>query len=490
VAVEILVEPAGPDGADGAGFEPERDAREGSAEEPLELVKEAPEPRRALREAEVPSASGAPRTRTADARVAAKPGTSAARAAAALPAQPERARDPDPAGWVSPAAVPPRLAIVIDDGELDDVFATLEGAGANPILHRRRDASSFRGWAAAPRVLVASARSALSLRLPPGAAAAGVVTLAVAEARSQLLTTLLRRQGFRYVVRRPVHPEALRLLLLRSLYRGLDHRRASRLPFGCEISWRAGWRTRSGTLLELSASGCRLLSAVAVKPSSRVSVRVPAELAGGRELRLTGRVARCDRQGPGACVLAIELDTRGRRIRERLRELLGAREAVPVTLARKPGVEPPPAATKVTPPPASAETPVAEDERRLGRRAVPDREIGVLEGPDDRVEHVLVGRDLSVGGLRVDAHPALAVGRRLRLAIYDAASLAPLVVDAWVVRDDGAAGVVMRFAGVTGDTLRRLRQLVAQLPSLEELSAGSSPHGVVVAEILHAHAPG
>jgi hypothetical protein len=106
------------------------------------------------------------------------------------------------------------------------------------------------------------------------------------------------------------------------------------------------------------------------------------------------------------------------------------------------------------------------------------------------VEHVLVGRDLSVGGLRVDAHPGLAVGRRLRLAIYDAASLAPLVVDAWVVRDDGPRGVVMRFAGVIGDTLRRLRQLVAQLPALEELSAGSSPHGVVVAEILHDHAPG
>jgi hypothetical protein len=63
------------------------------------------------------------------------------------------------------------------------------------------------------------------------------------------------------------------------------------------------------------------------------------------------------------------------------------------------------------------------------------------------------------------------------------------VLEAWVVRNDGDRGVVLRFVGVTGDTLRRLRRLVAQLPALEELSAGSSPHGLVVAEILHVHAP-
>ena len=75
-----------------------------------------------------------------------------------------------------------------------------------------------------------------------------------------------------------------------------------------------------------------------------------------------------------------------------------------------------------------------------------------------------------------DKPASLADSHALRLAIYDTASPSPLVVEARLVREDGAAGVVMRFAGVAGDTLRRLRELVARLPSLEELSAGSSPH--------------
>ena len=55
----------------------------------------------------------------------------------------------------------------------------------------------------------------------------------------------------------------------------------------------------------------------------------------------------------------------------------------------------------------------------------------------ERVIHVFVGRDLSTGGLRVEAHPALAIGDALRLAIYSASDSDPLIVDAQEVRDDG-----------------------------------------------------
>jgi hypothetical protein len=382
----------------------------------------------------------------------------------------------------------------MDDGELDDVFVILGELGANPVLHRACNAAGFRGWAVAPRVFVASARSALFLRLPTDAASQGVVTVAVAEAKSQLLATMLRRRGFQYVVRRPVHPEALRLLLLRALYRDADHRGELRIPFGCEITWRIGWKTRTGTLVELSSSGCRVLSAVAVEPASRVSLRIPGEVTDGRDLVLTGRVVRFERQGKadkrGEVALAIAFEGLRPRLRQRLTDMLAAREAVPVTLRRKgrPAAGGPPGIPGPGPEPAA---PKAPSERRLHRRGTLDREVVVLDAREECVRQILVGRDLSVGGVRVDAHPQVVLCAQLRVALYDAASLAPLVVEAEVVRDDGERGVVMGFVDPDPKTLRRLRQIVAQLPAVEDLRArGTLSRGVVLAEILPRRAHG
>ncbi len=493
-AVEVLVSEAVLEGA----LDPERrESRPPPGEEPFEFVEPAPGSRdaREAAEASYPErARPAPGARESRAPRSVEPpppleAPAPARDAGGAAAGEQTAGEASQDGWVSPAAPYPSLAIVIDDGELDDVFAILDELGANPVLHRGCDVAGFRGWAIAPRVFVASARSALSLRLPSGAELDGVVSVAVAEAKSQLLATMLRRQGFQYVVRRPVHPEALRLLLLRALYRDADHRGELRVPFGCEVTWRIGWRSRSGTLVELSSSGCRLLGPVAVEPASRVSVRIPGDLAGGRDLQLGGRVVRCERQGKadkrGEVSLAIAFEGLRPRVRERLATLLAAKEAVPVTLPRKlragaRGVGAPPGGS---PPAPTARA--APAERRLHRRAVLDREVVVLDERDERVRDVLVGRDLSVGGLRVEPHPELAVGDRLRIAIYDAASLEPFVTEAEVVREDGARGVVIGFGELERHTLRRLRQIVATLPAMEDLRPhGSCSRGVVLAEIL------
>jgi hypothetical protein len=485
-AVEVLVSTGGVEGA----VDPERVAaprrtlRE-ALDDTFEFVEEgpaAPERASARVAAPVRRAADAERREVAAATLP-EPETAPAGGAAR---EADAAAPPD--GWLSPAPGYPSHAILMDDGELDDVFSILSDLGANPVLHRRCDTAGFRGWQRPPRVFVASARSALFLRLPPDATAEDVVTIAVAEAQSQLLVTMLRRRGFQYVVRRPVHPEALRLLLLRALYRDANHRGEARLPFGCEVAWRIGWKTRRGTLVELSPSGCRLLSPVAVEPAARVSVRIPGELAGGRDLLLGGRVVRFERQGKadkrGEVVLAVAFEGLRPRAQRRLEALLAAREAVPVTLPRKAGAA---RAAQVQPaaePPAPARDPGAS-ERRLHRRGVFDREVVVLDAGEERVRQVLVGRDLSVGGVRVDAHPDLVVGQRLRVALYDAGSVAPLVVEAEVVREDGERGVVVGFLEPEPKSLRRLRQIVAQLPAVEDLRPRESrSRGVVLAEIL------
>ena len=487
-AVEVLVGTSGLDGAlDPDRVEaPRRTLRE-VLDESFEFVEEA-SGAQAAAEREPTLPAPADRTPVPRSRVAAPATAPEPTEQAEAPVR-EQAADPVPDGWLSPEPAYPSLAILVDDGELDDVFAILQDLGASPVLHRGCDAAGFRGWERPPRVFVASARSALFLRLPPGAAAEDVVTIAVAEAQSQLLVTMLRRQGFQYVVRRPVHPEALRLLLLRALYRDANHRGEIRVPFGCEVAWRIGWKTRRGTLVELSSSGCRLLSPVAVEPASRVSLRIPGELAGGRDLPLVGRVVRFERQGKadkrGEVVLAIAFEGLRPRTQQRLDALLAAKEAVPLTLPRKAGRARAPAAQPGAPPPRVTAREPGASERRLHRRGVFDREVVVLGAGEERVKQVLVGRDLSVGGLRVDAHPDLGVGQRLRVALYDAGSVAPLVVEAEVVREDGERGVVVGFLEPEPKMLRRLRQIVAQLPAVEDLRPRESgSRGVVLAEIL------
>jgi hypothetical protein len=393
-------------------------------------------------------------------------------------------------GWVSPATPYPSLAIMVDDGELDDVHELLTELGANPVRHLGKDPAGFRGWVSVPRVFVTTARCALALRLPTSTQSQGVVPIAVAKAESQVLVNLLRRQGFRYVVRRPVHPEALRLLLLRSLYRDPEHRSELRIPLGCEVSWRSGWRKRRGMLVEISSSGCRLLSPVAVEPASRVTLWVPKAVAGGRSLRLSGRVVRFERLGSdhrlGQVALAITFDPLGARLSERLNRLLAERASGPIPLPRNTEAQPEPPVEPTVDEAAAPSRTVEEPskERRQHKRAVLEREVVTLDA-DSQVHHVLVGRDLAEGGLRVELHPELEVGVQLRVALYDASAPEPLVIDAEVTREDGARGLLLRFVEPRRSDLRRLRGIVDALPEVEDLRTGDQEaRRVVLAGIV------
>jgi len=98
---------------------------------------------------------------------------------------------------------------------------------------------------------------------------------------------------------------------------------------------------------------------------------------------------------------------------------------------------------------------------------------------------VMIGRDLSVGGMRVRPVQGLRVGDKFKLALYDDGDTAAMVIDAVVVRDDGWDGMVLRFRSPSLAIRRRLEELVASLPaSRPEAGAGSRASGVVVSEIL------
>ena len=102
----------------------------------------------------------------------------------------------------------------------------------------------------------------------------------------------------------------------------------------------------------------------------------------------------------------------------------------------------------------------------------------------DAATRVLLGRDISLGGMRIDAHPGLRVGDRLRLALHAGGRSEPLLIDATVQRDDGPHGLVLGFAEVEGPARTGLEGLIAHLPVLAVEEGAETATGLVVSEII------
>jgi len=377
-------------------------------------------------------------------------------------------------------------ALVIDQGELDDVYEMLQALGADPARRQAFGAEDFREWEKAPGVVVVSARAATRLTETTGVNAPDVVTIAVAEADSQTLCGMLRHQGFDYVVRRPVHPEALRLLLMRALYRGSERRSEPRLPFGCAVTARWGMRWHPATLLDISGHGCRFMGRETLEQGTRVWVRIPGDVSGGRGLKLRGYVRRSELgQGESSkadVVVALAFDPLSRRNRKRLDALLAASVTGPPALPRGDGKVS--RATPASPPETDVDDPTEATgrSRRRHQRASFEQEVVVLDGDSERVRQVLFARDLAVGGVRVDPHPDLQLGDRFKLALYNASD--SVVVDAAVLRDDGERGIALCFVDPPKKTARKIGRMVERGGEIERCEASGETHDVTIAEVV------
>lgn len=464
--------------------------------------------------------------------------------------------------------------LLVDDGELEDVRRLLGELGID-FAHVRGGAVPSR--LEAPRDLfVTTMRRAKLARAWPHASdgTLGPVRIAVVDEDSPSARTSLRRMGFAYLVRRPVHPAALKLLLLRALYRGDERRGDARVPIGFDISLRSGMRRREALLVDLSRGGCRLVTDRALPAGAKLSLHLPGELLGEGDLTIAGQILRCERDPQALADGGFRIAVRFHDLRDADREPLErflARRDVHLGPAPEPQVQPlrpdaplsrNPSAQATTavdapstdgdveteraeptatpnapvrdpkkasdpsvaiasgdPPPsqssADATPPGAQrgatqpdetlatiatsrlgatligraarrgppPERRRRPRAVYGRRV--IAEAAEAMHRMLLGRDLAIGGMRVDPHPDLKVGARLRLALYDPTREAPLVVDAVVARDDGKRGLGLQFLAVDPEIAARLERLVATLPPVEQLSDGEAGAlGTVVSEIV------
>jgi hypothetical protein len=453
--------------------------------------------------------------------------------------------------------------LLLDDGELDDVQQMLEGLD---LSFGRVRGGAIADDTPPPASLLISTPRRISAICGPVADARGgrPVRVIVVNEDSTTLRKRLRQLGFDYLVRRPVHPEALRLLLLHCLYTGEERRKAPRVPIGYEVSFRSGLLPRRSTLADLSVAGCRLLSRYALEPGRRIKVEIPQALGAAEPLSLRGRILRNtfdERLGSeGLYVTAVAFEKLPSDARRELEWVLeeqaqgpptmdqegpssavddhagaaepqpveteeaadrsGDRRAVPATPAAEPldrvladpsargpesrsrdlaGAEVPPLAEPGDPgfldievdvrmgwgaeenDQAAQEPDGCSSDRRSHQRGAYDRKIPAF---GERALRVLVGRDLSVGGMRVERNPELEIGDRLHLAIYGAAGEEPSLVWATVARNEGNA-TALAFDPLEPEVGDRLERLVADLPAVESLhDQESEAMGTVVSEIL------
>ncbi len=362
----------------------------------------------------------------------------------------------------------PRPAtLVLDDGELGDVRETLEQIGVS-YTYLRGGATEGLRVAPPSRLLVATPRRAM--RLDPGTAAdpedgTHPVRIVVTDQDSVGMRNQLRAVGFDYLVRRPIHPGALRLLLLRALYRGPERRVTVRYPIGGPVLYRMGLRKKPATLLEVSLRGCRLESDSEADLDARINVMLSKEFTGGKSLTVSGWVVRCADSGEGGYELGVAFESLSASTERGLRSVLKRKIQ---------GLD--------SPIEESAGAPLTEgiEDRRHGRRGAVDGTLRVR----DQASRAMVGRNLSTGGMLIEQNLDLRIGDSTTLEIFGRDGDEPIRVRAQVLRDDGN-GMALQFVNVTEDAARRLETLVSGLPAVERLADSEiEAMGTVVASIV------
>jgi hypothetical protein len=447
--------------------------------------------------------------------------------------------------------------LILDDGELDDVQRILEELQVG--------FGRVQGGAIAPNtphpksLLMATPRriSAVSAIAETSGEEDPPVRVVVVDQDSKTLRDQLRQVGFDFLVRRPVHPEALRLLVMHSLYRGEEKRREPRVAVGLEISFQTGEIPRRATLVDLATGGCRLISSFELEAGKQILVTLPESLGAAELITLEGRILRSSydkRIGEeGMHSAAVQFENLTSELRHELEWIIedkvggppalnptpqpgqGAVGAKPTytlkrseqqtplrrTLLEKesPILRADPRSEGSTPPAknsptsdatveemqhpisvpvdvkmatqekqapveeSAARAPVEEVERGAeppepsaspeDRRAAPRHPYSVkVPAFGTRALRVLVGRDLSVGGMRIESNPDLEVGDRLHLAIYGDASEEPFLVWGTILRGDRRGGTAVAFDPVHPTIAKQLEALVASLPAVERESYG------------------
>jgi len=359
------------------------------------------------------------------------------------------------------------IAVVDESGELDDFRAGLEELGLD-----------FASWSKEALPPAGVNPTQLLVATAPAAAALGgrtmniggqrAIWVGVCAPKGRAQRNLLLSRGFDYLVHRPVHPSAVRLLLRHALFEGSEQRRAPRVAVGYEVSFKTGMFGKRAVLVDLSLGACRLFVDAELGKDRKLKVCLPAALAGGKTLALAGRVLRsrpAELEGgqPGQISVGVRFLPMPGPDRSRLERLIVSLEAGP---ARLPEVEVPGVR--------------ADGMVERAPRCVYEDEVQVF----GESEFLLMGRDLSRTGINVALHEGLNVWESLNLAIATGPREEPVVVRSTVVRCDSGEGLALRFDTIQSSDQRRLDDIIAAQPQIEEVKPSGESERIVPLRLL------
>jgi hypothetical protein len=413
------------------------------------------------------------------------------------------------------ASTTPAGILLVDDGELDEVAAVLESEG---LPYDRMRGAHIPAEIPPPRdLLIVTPRRVERVRRgsPSEASPGRPLRIIAVQEDSPPMRRRLRQAGLHLLVRLPADAEIWRLLIARALYQGNERREDHRVAVGSPVAIDVDAQSSEGELttilVDLSNRGCRLQTRENFSVGDPIVFALPADHDRGREdepFTLRGRVRRIAVQaGSEGSMLAVVFDpVMSDESRTRLTALINRWASGPDSLERvlEPIVPAIPSCQLAslpeltlddeTDPPIPARTEirvqladVAENrdaKRRSGARGRYESQI-VAEGEGEGGPVVLIGRDLSASGMRIERIGLLGLGDRFRLALHGPGPGEPFLVHAEITRDDGDDGFALVFDDVDSTTATELEKLVASLPDVESLDAGEiGGLGAILSEIL------
>ena len=372
--------------------------------------------------------------------------------------------------WIMSAELSP--VAIADDGEFEDVRRLLDKLGVDFVNGRLE----------APETLlrISNPRNACEQDVGAGnnPGQHSPFHIVILDEDSQSLRHELKSGGFDFIVQRPVHPAALRLLILHALYSGPERRSKARVAMDAEVKLKSGLLPRAAMLRQLSEKGCGLVSEKAVDVGNQTTVVFPRKLMGSSSLSLEGRVVASvplDDDPSESHEISIVFRPPKTEVRERLVSLMASQGVGSASLRPKltrPSTRSP--ATFQAPPQTDSSS---SDRRRSIRKNYRRPVLASAKG----AVHTIIGRDLSTTGMRVAADARLSRGDEFKLVIYGSAGRTPLMVKAEVVRNDGPAGCALRFRDVGTSAAASLEEMVELLP---QVAGAQVAPNLVVSEIV------
>jgi hypothetical protein len=342
-------------------------------------------------------------------------------------------------------------------------------------------------------------------------------TIAVLDDSSKTLVSHLNRLGAAIVLRRPIHPRTLRLLLLHEIYRGPERRRKPRTLIGHPVRVTSGLFPHRATLVDLSSTGVRIDLAQPLKVGANVRVLLGRDLTLAKAIKLKVRVVRSispsgtDRPQAevGAAMLDPNQDSKAigqllQRFSSGPASWIGAMSTQhepsasieSVTQAtRSTGETLVPSESGGRLPPSFNPAALASSDGPLAPQTSPDRRANDRVPYDRRVvalgqeaARVLMGRDLSTTGMRVADNNSIQIGESFRLALHCGRQIEPLIIMATALRRDGDSGVVLAFSDLSSAQRAHLEKIIASNRPIHSIPDGIDPNeltgSVVVGEKL------